>query len=62
MQKATHRAYYKSGESNGKTIFRVFSGPYLERTEAEQAVTAIKKLANVNPIIVTYDPLKHSQG
>ena len=62
LQKASHRAYYKSGESNGKTIFRVFSGPYLERSEAEQAVTAIKKLANVNPIIVTYDPLKHSQG
>lgn len=62
LQNASHRAYYKSGESNGKTIFRVFSGPYLERSEAEQAVTAIKKLAKVSPIIVTYDPLKHSQG
>lgn len=62
LQKASQRAYYKSGTSGGKPIYRVFSGPYLERSDAEKAIVAIKKLASVNPIIVTYDPVKHAQG
>lgn len=62
LQKSSQRAYYKSGTSAGKPIYRVFSGPYLQRSDAEKAIVAIKKLATVKPIIVTYDPVKHAQG
>ncbi len=62
LKTASYRSYYKTGTSRNKTIYRVFVGPYLNRDEAQQAILGLKKIADVNPIIVTYDPLKHSQG
>ena len=62
LKKSSHKAYFKTGLSSGKTIYRVFSGPYLEKNAAESAMKRMKQLVKVNPIVVTYDPVKHAQN
>jgi len=57
-----YKAYYKTGRSNGKPLYRVFAGPYLKKSEAESAMAKMKKLAAIEPIVVTYDPIKHAQN
>lgn len=59
---AGYKAYFKSGKAAGKTIYRVFTGPYLKRSEADSVIPGLKSLADVKPIVVTYDPVKHAQG
>jgi cell division septation protein DedD len=61
MRAANHTAYYKAGEAGGKRIYRVFSGPYIKRNQAELASESLRKLANVSPIVVVFDPVKHAQ-
>ena len=62
MNAGGFRAYSKRGKAGGKTIYRVFAGPYLQKTKAEADMQAMKKLAAVNPIVVSYDPIKHARG
>lgn len=62
LKKSSHKAYFKTGLSAGKTRYRVFSGPYLQKNSAESAMKQMKQLAKVNPIVVTYDPVKHAQN
>lgn len=62
LNAAGFRAYSKRGKSDGKTIFRVFAGPYLQKSKAEADMKAMTKMASVKPIVVAYDPIKHARG
>ncbi len=59
LKKAGYKAYLSVGKSNGKPIHRVLVGPILKRNQAESKIAALAKLSGLNPMIVTYDPLRH---
>jgi len=62
LNAAGYRAYSKRGDSAGKRIYRVFAGPYLQKTKAESDMSKMQKIESVKPIVVTYDPIKHARG
>ena len=62
LNKGGFKAYSKRGTSAGKTIYRVFAGPYLQKTQAEADMKKMQKMASVSPMVVTYDPIKHARG
>lgn len=52
-------AYMRDDKSVKPAVYRVLVGPALEREQAEQMQAKAKSLSGLNPIVVTYDPLKH---
>lgn len=52
-------AYMRDDKSVKPAVYRVLVGPTLEREQAEQMQAKAKSLSGLNPIVVTYDPLKH---
>ena len=52
-------AYMRDDKSVKPAVYRVLVGPTLEREQAEQIQAKAKSLSGLNPIVVSYDPLKH---
>lgn len=52
-------AYMRDDKTVKPAVYRVLVGPTLEREQAEQMQAKAKSLSGLNPIVVTYDPLKH---
>lgn len=44
---------------NGKVLYRVYVGPWLEKNQAEQRLGKIRTITKLNPIVIAWDPTKH---
>ena len=60
LKQASFKAYRRKGrDAAGKAVYRVLVGPYIEKPKAKNALPAIKKLSNIDAIILPFDPQKH---
>ncbi len=53
------KAYRRKVVSNGKTVYRVFVGPYIDKTKAQKAAPAITMVSETNVVLRVFDPVKH---
>ena len=44
---------------NGKVLYRVYVGPWLEKKQAEQRMDKVRTITQLNPIVIAWDPTKH---
>ncbi len=54
-----HKAYQREATRKGKTIYRIFVGPYIEKSRAQKALVSVNKVSETKGILVAYDPIKH---
>lgn len=60
LKEAGYKTYRRSGTSkNGKKIYRIFVGPFIEKNLAVKAMAKINQVFASNGILLAYDPVKH---
>lgn len=57
LKKAGHKAYRRESAKQGKTIYRIFVGPYIEKERATKALAELKKLTDSRGILLPFDPV-----
>ena len=54
------KAYRRNGVNQaGKPIFRIFCGPYIEKSRAQKDLKKVSQLSDTKGIIIPFDPTKH---
>lgn len=57
---AKHKAYRRSVKiENGTTIYRIYVGPYIEKSSAEKALKQVNAVSETKGMLIPYDPGKH---
>jgi DedD protein len=59
LKASNYKAYRRKVSSANKTVFRIFVGPYIEKKDAEKAISAISKLSESSAVLRAFDPIKH---
>lgn len=60
LKKKGHKAYRRSGKNQqGKTVYRIYVGPYIEKSRASAKLSSISKLSQSQAILLVFDPTKH---
>lgn|GEM_PF-2271561 len=55
-----HKAYRRAGKNQqGQAIYRIYVGPYIEKSRANSALKDVSKLAESKAILRVYDPTRH---
>jgi DedD protein len=55
-----HKAYRRNAKNKqGKSIVRVFVGPYIIKTRAQEALPKINKISSLSGIVLPFDPINH---
>ena len=53
------KAYSRKASVQNKTIYRVYVGPFINKSEAQNALEKVSKISATNGIVVPFDPTKH---
>jgi DedD protein len=53
------KAYRRRVEAAGKTVYRVYVGPYIDKSKAQQASTSISRVSETQVVLRVFDPVKH---
>ena len=59
LKAAKHKAYSRKGKSQKKTIYRIYVGPFIEKTRAEKSLNTVNAVSETKGILIPYDPIKH---
>lgn len=60
LKDAGHKAYRRKNlNPKGKTIYRIFVGPYIKKQGALDALIKVNKISSLSGIILAFDPIKH---
>ncbi|MBV1909264.1 MAG: SPOR domain-containing protein [Kangiellaceae bacterium] len=59
LKQNNFKAYRRQAITDGKTVYRVFVGPYINRREAESASAPITLVSETKVGLRIFDPLKH---
>lgn len=59
LKKAGHKTYRQDITTDkNKTIYRVYTGPYIRKEEAVKALKDVNEVSKLNGIIMVFDPTK----
>ncbi len=53
------KAYRRKVKSGGKTVYRVYVGPYIQKKDASKAVAKVSKVSETSAVIRPFDPISH---
>ena len=53
------KAYRRKSLADGKTVYRVYVGPYIDKPKAQAATGAISKVSETKVVLRVFDPVKH---
>jgi len=57
LQKAGHKSFrHEVKTRSGKRLYRIYAGPYIEKSSAEKALKAVDKVAETHGMLVVFDP------
>lgn len=59
LKQSSFKAYRRKANNSGKTVFRVFVGPYIEKSGATKAVSDINAISETKSVIRPFDPIDH---
>jgi DedD protein len=60
LKKAGHKAYRRKAiNKQGKSILRVFVGPYIKKSGAKKALPKINEVSSLSGIVLPFDPINH---
>ncbi|MCW8879917.1 MAG: SPOR domain-containing protein [Kangiellaceae bacterium] len=60
LKEKGYKAYRRNGVNQaGKRIFRIFCGPYIEKSRAEKDLNNVSQLSETKGILIPFDPTKH---
>lgn len=59
LKQNNFKAYRRKSAADGKTVHRVFVGPFLNKPEAQSATQSISKVSETEVALRPFDPVKH---
>jgi len=59
LKKSNFKAYRRKVVAEGKTVFRVYVGPYIDKPKAQKATSSISKVSETTVALRPFDPVKH---
>ncbi len=60
LKKAGYKAYRRKAKNKqGKSILRIFVGPYIKKMGAQKALPKVNKLSSLSGIVLPFDPINH---
>ncbi|WP_444998353.1 SPOR domain-containing protein [Aliikangiella sp. IMCC44359] len=60
LKKAGYKAYRRKYKSDkGKVVYRIYVGPYIEKSQASEQLAKVSETAQGKAIIKVFDPIKH---
>ena len=59
LKEAKLKAYSRKASVQNKTIYRVYVGPFINKSEAQKALENVSKISATKGIVVPFDPAKH---
>lgn len=54
-----HKAYKSKAVIDNDVVYRVFVGPYINKTIADKAISNIDKVSGTNAILKVFNPINH---
>ena len=60
LKQKGYKAYRRSGKNQqGKTVYRIYVGPYIEKSRASSQLDAVSALSQSKAMLMVFDPTKH---
>lgn len=59
LKASNYKAYRRKVISGSSKVYRVFVGPYIEKSDARKVLSDISKLSESSAILKPFDPIKH---
>lgn len=59
LQDKKYKSYRRKVTAEGKTVYRVFVGPYIHKKDASKVIKKISQLSESSALIKPFDPVEH---
>lgn len=59
LKKNQLKAYRRKSKVDNKAVYRVYVGPFIDKTKAQNETVAISKVSETKVVLRVFDPVKH---